>query len=825
MVLVVSIDGMAPRHISRATMPTLTTLALEGASCFTARTVTPSWTLPIHASMLRGVDPSVHGLSDNTPAPLHTEAPSFLKAARDAGLRTATFTSWLVLDDLIERDASEQRFVIDGGYADDDDRRVVDAAVAALTDGRCDLAFVYLVHPDIDGHAHGWDSAEYVRAATRSDMELARLLAAAGTEASVLVTTDHGGLGTHHTEEVAAVFETFVVLRAPGRVSSGSGWPSASPLDMAPTVADLCGFAPDRRWEGASLLGGELSLVDVLMDLLAETREVSYGERVTMLDHVLQAAALAEADNAGDEMVLACLLHDLGHALGRAGDWGLPDHAEVGARALQPLLPAAVVEPIRDHVKAKRYLVATDPAYHDRLSHASKMSLIQQDGALSPEAAESFATSPFAAEALKLRNYDDAGKASVNGAGNNDSDRTGSDSNDSDSNDSDRTDRRNADGRALKANSTSDGDTNRRHLAEGADNRTVGSLESYRGLIAAALVPERPIDPSWARDACRCGECRDPGNDQRLVDASVLDGWTVIRCDRSDHDLAVTLHHRSGDRHVCRIPLAETGDVTAVSWPPEFAARLRSDSTSLTDDHNAFMDQLARRGIALLHDCGVEPETVLKVANKVGFVRETNYGTLFDVVCEPDPVNLAFTSLGLPAHTDNPYREPAPTVQLLHCLAAASDGGASRFVDGFAAAARIKAEDPAAFATLTTTDVTFRFHGADVDLRARRPLIDLDSNGAVTAISVNNRSMEPLPAGRADAASFYSAYRAFVDMLDRDEHAVEIALRPGDLVAFDNRRVLHGRRAFRSTERRHLQGCYIDIDAIRSTARLAQTNL
>ena len=122
------------------------------------------------------------------------------------------------------------------------------------------------------------------------------------------------------------------------------------------------------------------------------------------------------------------------------------------------------------------------------------------------------------------------------------------------------------------------------------------------------------------------------------------------------------------------------------------------------------------------------------------------------------------------------------------------------------------------FRTLTTTDVTFRFHAEGVDLQAQRPLIELDRNGAVHAVSVNNRSMEPLAADDHRAEAFYAAYRTFVDLLDGDEHAIEITLRPGELVAFDNRRVLHGRRAFRSTERRHLQGCYIDIDAIRSTA-------
>ena len=209
---------------------------------------------------------------------------------------------------------------------------------------------------------------------------------------------------------------------------------------------------------------------------------------------------------------------------------------------------------------------------------------------------------------------------------------------------------------------------------------------------------------------------------------------------------------------------------------------------------------------------------VLTVGNHIGFVRDTNYGELFDVVAEPDPINLAYTPLGLPAHTDNPYRHPCPTVQLLHCLVAADEGGASRFVDGFAVADQLRFRDPPAFRTLTTTDVDFRFHADGVDLRARRPLIELDRAGRVHAVGVNNRSMEPLPAGSPHAADFYAAYRTFVDLLDGDDHAIEITPRPGELVAFDNRRVLHGRRAFRSSARRHLQGCCIDIDAIHSKA-------
>ena len=760
-VLVVSIDGVAPRHITRTTMPALTTLARQGASCFRSQAVQPPWTLPVHTSMFRGVDPSTHGVTTNTPVPLESDAPSFLKAARDAGLRTAMFVNWLPLDHVIERDAAEHRFVLDGGYGPDDDRRSVDAALATLADGLHDLVFVYLSQPDVDGHEFGWDSPEYVAAAGRSDTQLGRLLDAVGDDARVLVTTDHGGIEKNHADLVPEVLDTFVVVRAPGRVDPATCWATTSTLDVAPTVLDLCELDSDPRWEGTSLIGRETPIVDLLMDRLAATAAESYGERVTMLDHSLQSAALALADDAGDEMALACLLHDIGHVLGDAGDWGDPGHSEVGARALQAWLAPGIVEPIRHHVAAKRYRVAVDPAYHDHLSHASRMSLAEQGGPLSPADAEAFGALPFAPEALALRAYDDDGKV---------------------------------------------------------EDLVIPPLESYRTRLAAALDPVPPIDPAWARDACRCPLCRDAGNDQHLIDATALDGWTVIAERTIGDTLHVTLHHTSGERHECDIPVGERAALPISPWPTDFAAAIRSESTGWTGDHRPFVDQLARRGIALLHDCGTEPSTVLTVGNTVGFVRETNYGSLFDVVAEPDPINLAYTPLGLPAHTDNPYRRPCPTVQMLHCLVAADEGGASRFVDGFAVAEQLRHLDPAAFGTLTTTDVTFRFHGDGVDLQARRPLIELDRDGAVHAVSVNNRSMEPLDAVDHRAAAFYAAYRRFVDLLDADDHAIEITLRPGELVAFDNRRVLHGRRAFRSTSRRHLQGCYIDIDAIRSAA-------
>ena len=245
----------------------------------------------------------------------------------------------------------------------------------------------------------------------RIDALLADLVAAAGPGSAILVTTDHGGAGRGHFEPVDDVLETFVVVRS-ARIAPASMWAQASILDVAPTVADLAGVDAADEWMGVSLVGGEVAIVDHLLGVIATMGEHSYGERVDMLQHSLQTAACARAAGATDPLVLAALLHDIGHVVShdRAGAWGLPDHAEVGARYLQQWLPPDVVEPIRRHVAAKRYLVATDPSYRDLLSEASIESLREQGGPFNDEQALGFSIEPFADEAVALRRHDDDGK-------------------------------------------------------------------------------------------------------------------------------------------------------------------------------------------------------------------------------------------------------------------------------------------------------------------------------------------------------------------------------------------------------------------------------
>jgi len=153
-----------------------------------------------------------------------------------------------------------------------------------------------------------------------------------------------------------------------------------------------------------------------ILQLYTEQGQLPYGdEPVSQLEHALQSAALAEAAQEPAEMILACLLHDLGHllhTLGRdAGEQGIDDHHEQRVIPyLKALFEPPVLEPIRLHVQAKRYLCAVDPGYWSRLSEGSKTTLNLQGPIFSAAEAEAFIAQPYAKEAVQLRLYDDQAK-------------------------------------------------------------------------------------------------------------------------------------------------------------------------------------------------------------------------------------------------------------------------------------------------------------------------------------------------------------------------------------------------------------------------------
>src|SRR4029077_9447995 len=133
---------------------------------------------------------------------------------------------------------------------------------------------------------------------------------------------------------------------------------------------------------------------------------------------------------------------------------------------------------------------------------------------------------------------------------------------------------------------------------------------------------------------------------------------------------------------------------------------------------------------------------------------------LHEAADRPAPT-LPSTGRPIAPPPDNPYRAPVPTIQLLHCLHAATGGGDSTFTDGFRAAAVLRERDPAAFTCLTTTPVTFAYADAATVLRATGPMIGLDPRGRIRQIRLNGRSLAPVRLPAARGRAFSPAYRAF----------------------------------------------------------------
>lgn len=240
-----------------------------------------------------------------------------------------------------------------------------------------------------------------------------------------------------------------------------------------------------------------------------------------------------------------------------------------------------------------------------------------------------------------------------------------------------------------------------------------------------------------------------------------------------------------------------------------------------------WIEQITRYGFARLSGGPVEDQALMKVVALFGHVRETNYGRHFEVRTEVNPTSLAYTGLGLQAHTDNPYRDPVPTLQVLYCLESSADGGENMVVDGFAVAHRLRDENAAWFDVLSQNCARFEYAGSDdVMLRARKPMIELAPDGELVGVRFNNRSAAAITdVPFDDMELYYAAYRRMAEIVDDESMEVVFRLEPGECFIVDNTRVLHARKGYSGVGTRWLQGCYADKDALESKRAVLDAQL
>jgi len=338
----------------------------------------------------------------------------------------------------------------------------------------------------------------------------------------------------------------------------------------------------------------------------------------------------------------------------------------------------------------------------------------------------------------------------------------------------------------------------------------------------------------WLRDNCPTG--LHPQTQERMLDllsidpdpkpkaARIAQGEAIVEWADEDHISRFSLdwlaRHRPGRPldDPADIPLnVWRGDLDASGIPRYQAESIQSDDGELLD----WMRATARTGLSIVEGVAGRSDAGVAIARRIGFLRQTNFGTTFEVINRPDPNNLAYTAERLPLHTDLPNQEVPPGYQFLHCLANDAEGGGSLFADGFAIAEDLRREEPEAFALLSEIEVPFRFHDADADIRVHCPVISLDRSGQLVEIHFNAHIAGVFDMPADVTTAYYRAYRAFMARTRRQDYGVSLKLKAGEMVVFDNRRVLHGRDRFDpSTGFRHLHGCYVDRGEFSSRLRV-----
>jgi len=219
-------------------------------------------------------------------------------------------------------------------------------------------------------------------------------------------------------------------------------------------------------------------------------------------------------------------------------------------------------------------------------------------------------------------------------------------------------------------------------------------------------------------------------------------------------------------------------------------------------------------GFVIFKNVPIQNDYIVNFANSIGSIRRTNFGEFFNVKSKPNPNDLAYTSLSLAPHTDNPYRNPVPCIQLLHCIENQVSGGLSTLVDGYTVTEKLKEDFPEYYKILSEVKVRFQFIDQTVVLEDWAKMIEIDENKNFKQVRFSPRlDFVPL-INKNKLDLYYSARNKISEYYNSPKYKIEFKLLPGDLLMMDNHRLLHGRTAYDTNEgSRFLQGCYIDYDS------------
>ena len=335
---------------------------------------------------------------------------------------------------------------------------------------------------------------------------------------------------------------------------------------------------------------------------------------------------------------------------------------------------------------------------------------------------------------------------------------------------------------------------------------------------------KKEIHPFWLRERVNSDNFLDQKTQQRLFDPTMLKSSSEIsKVNISDKFLEVSFKDGAYAKLVIENILKEFEKdnelyfINKISWKSDF-----QNNNIYKFNKNFFEEKIMyeslldfyKYGFVIFENVPTQDNFIVNFANSIGSIRRTNFGEFFNVKSKPNPNDLAYTSLPLAPHTDNPYRKPVPCIQLLHCIENEVGGGLSTLVDGLAVTEELKKEHPSFFQILTEIKVRFQFVDDNVVLEDWAEMIQLDENKRLKQVRFSPRlDFVPLM-DKEKLELYYAARNKISEMYNSKKFRIEFKLKPGDLLMMDNYRLLHGRTEYNANEgNRFLQGCYIDYDS------------
>ena len=332
------------------------------------------------------------------------------------------------------------------------------------------------------------------------------------------------------------------------------------------------------------------------------------------------------------------------------------------------------------------------------------------------------------------------------------------------------------------------------------------------------------IHPIWLRERVREEKYLDKNNNQRLFDPSFLENINIKDAHIVNNILKLTFN----DGVISQFQISslvneflDSENIFQTVKQEIWDSSLKDKPTYLFKENfyegkemYEMLKSFYKYGFVIVRKVPTKNNYIVQFANSIGSIRRTNFGEYFNVKSVNKPNDLAYTSLALPPHTDNPYRKPVPCIQLLHCIENEVSGGLSTLVDGFNVATYLKKNNPEYFKILTEVKVKFKFIDKDIILENTGELIELDEKSNLKQIRFNTR-LDYVPVlKKNDLELYYKARKKVSTLYNSEKFKIEFKLMPGDIIMIDNYRLLHGRTSFNTNEgNRFLQGCYIDHDS------------